>query len=129
VPEILAAIADAHLAVVGNKLVEITSEAVADFYKEHVNKPFFADLERFMTSGPAVALVLEGSFAVKAWRQLMGPTNSHVARTKAPASLRARFGTDNTMNACHGLVFSPSVKQPSNQSARAYSHCFQSNVL
>ena len=40
--------------------------------------------------------------AIANWRALIGPTDSHKARTDAPQSLRAQFGTDNTQNACHG---------------------------
>ena len=47
----------------------------------------------FMTSGPIVAMQLEGADAVPAWRTLLGPTNSETAREQAPTSLRARFGT------------------------------------
>jgi len=52
--------------------------------------------------GPVIALALEKEDAVKAWRDLMGPTNSLKAAEMAPNSLRARFGTDGTQNACHG---------------------------
>ena len=64
-----------------------------------------------MSSGPVVALVLEKKNAIVAWRTLIGPTNSNVARdeaeTKNPMddsqwSLRALFGTDGQQNACHG---------------------------
>ena len=55
-----------------------------------------------MTSGPIVALALCKVDAIKAWRQMMGPTDSTKARKEAPTSLRALYGTDNTMNACHG---------------------------
>ena len=41
-------------------------------------------------------------FAVSAWRQLLGPTDSNLAQQQAPSSIRARFGTDKTYNACHG---------------------------
>lgn len=40
--------------------------------------------------------------AIKKWRDLIGPTDSNKARTDAPKSLRALYGTDNTWNACHG---------------------------
>ena len=55
-----------------------------------------------MTSGPIVALALCKVDAIKAWRQMMGPTDSAKARKEASTSLRALHGTDNTMNACHG---------------------------
>lgn len=55
-----------------------------------------------MTSGPVVAMELMGVDAVNKWREMIGPTDSCVARKGAPSSLRARFGKDNTENACHG---------------------------
>ena len=64
-----------------------------------------------MSSGPIVALVLEKTNAIAAWRALIGPTNSNAARAEAEAanplddskwSLRALFGTDGQKNACHG---------------------------
>lgn len=67
--------------------------AVVQFYGEHVGKPFFPTLARFMTSGPVWALALRKEGAIGAWRSLMGPTNSTRAADEAPQSLRARFGT------------------------------------
>ena len=55
-----------------------------------------------MTSGPVVALELLGSNAIQAWRSLLGPTSTAKAQAEQPSSIRARFGTDNTRNACHG---------------------------
>lgn len=73
-----------------------------DFYAEHAEKPFFAKLVDFMTSGPIWALELQGAGAIKGWRTLMGPTNSLNAQLEAPDSIRAQFGTDGTRNATHG---------------------------
>lgn len=72
------------------------------FYGEHKGKSFFAKLMEFMTSGPIWALELEGMDSIKAWRTLMGPTNTLTAKIEAPDSLRAQFGTDGTRNATHG---------------------------
>ena len=55
-----------------------------------------------MTSGEIYALKLEKCDAIKAWRALMGPTNSETARKDAPNSIRALFGTDVQQNATHG---------------------------
>jgi len=55
-----------------------------------------------MTSGPIVAFELMGIDAVGKWREMIGPTDSSDARKSAPTTLRARFGKDNTQNACHG---------------------------
>lgn len=55
-----------------------------EFYAEHKGKPFFAGLVEFMTSGPIVAMVLAQAGAIRAWRELMGPTDAFEARVKAP---------------------------------------------
>eukprot|EP00246_Nothoceros_aenigmaticus_P005404 TRINITY_DN1744_c0_g1_i1.p1 TRINITY_DN1744_c0_g1~~TRINITY_DN1744_c0_g1_i1.p1 ORF type:complete len:225 (-),score=35.37 TRINITY_DN1744_c0_g1_i1:12-686(-) len=55
-----------------------------------------------MASGPCVAMELVAIDAVQRWRVLIGPTNTEVAKLKAPSSLRALFGTDTTRNAVHG---------------------------
>ena len=105
VPAILEAIAGVNLSVVYTKLVKLTEEAAGAFYAEHSARPFFPRLKQFMTSGPVLAMILEGTDAIRTWRILMGPTNTQVAEKEAPNSLRARFGTDGTMNATHmGLM-------------------------
>lgn len=102
VPAILEAIAGVNLSVVYTKLVQLTDDVAGAFYAEHSARPFFPRLKQFMTSGPVLVMVLEGTDAIRAWRTLMGPTNTQVAEKEAPNSLRARFGTDGTMNATHG---------------------------
>lgn len=72
------------------------------FYAEHAERSFFGALVSFMSSGPVVKLELSGKNAIKTWRELIGPTNSALAREKAPRSVRARFGTDQQRNAAHG---------------------------
>lgn len=84
------------------KMVSLSRREAEEFYGEHVGKPFFEGLISFITSGPVLAMELKGSNAVTRWRSLIGPTDSLSARREAPSSLRARFGTDNTRNACHG---------------------------
>jgi UMP-CMP kinase len=61
VPDILNAIAEASLSVVVMKVITMSSQAMSQFYKEHEGKNFFPELKEFMTSGPAIALVLEGT--------------------------------------------------------------------
>jgi nucleoside-diphosphate kinase len=68
-------------------------------YAEHADKPFFAELVDFITSGPVVAMVVEGSDAVTGMRQLMGATNPVDA---APGSIRGDFATVITENIVHG---------------------------
>jgi len=84
------------------KMVQLSRDEAFELYKEHQSKDFFNALVGFVTSGPVVAFELMGSSAVTRWRELLGPTDSAVARSEAPLTVRARFGTDNTRNACHG---------------------------
>jgi nucleoside-diphosphate kinase len=68
-------------------------------YGEHEGKPFFGDLVSFITSGPLVALCVEGPDAVGAVRTLMGPTNPITA---PPGSIRGDFGLEIEKNLVHG---------------------------
>lgn len=67
----------------------------------HRERPFFGELVEFMTSGPVVAMVLEGEDAIRRVREIIGPTDSNEARKVAPNSIRALFGTDKGKNAVH----------------------------
>jgi nucleoside-diphosphate kinase len=96
---ILKAIQDSGLRVVALKMVRLTEQQARGFYAVHKARPFYADLVKFMTSGPVVVSVLEGEGAIARWRELMGPTDS----TKAPkGTIRGDFGTDVERNASHG---------------------------
>ena len=92
------------------KTTQLTKEQAETFYAEHKDRPFFQALATFMSSGPIVAMHLSSPDAIKKWRALIGPTNTQKAKEEAPDSLRARFGTDGTKNACHGSD-SPSSAQ------------------
>jgi len=65
-------------------------------------KTFFDGLVDHMSSGPILALALVGQNAVRAWRELLGPTNPLEAKTAAPNSIRGQFGSINPRNAAHG---------------------------
>jgi nucleoside diphosphate kinase homolog 5 len=95
-------IVEAGFTIVQEKVVRFHPLSIRGFYAEHVDKPFFPKLAKFMTSGPTRALVLARQDAVKAWRELMGPTDSDTARLQAPNTLRALYGIDKTRNAVHG---------------------------
>src|SRR3954471_20759415 len=87
------------LRVVGLRLKQITEAEAQGFYSVHKERPFFKDLVRFMTSGPAVVMALEGENAISRYRELMGPTDSK----KAPqGTIRGQYGTDIEKNAVHG---------------------------
>jgi nucleoside-diphosphate kinase len=77
----------------------IPRDTAEQHYGEHVGKPFYGDLVDFITSGPLVAMVVEGPDAVKAMRGLMGATNPVEA---APGSIRGDFATVIGENIVHG---------------------------
>ena len=77
----------------------LTEQVASGFYAVHKERPFFGDLVTFMTAGPVVVVCLEGEGAIKAWRDLMGPTNSNEA---PEGTIRGDFGTDIEQNASHG---------------------------
>jgi nucleoside-diphosphate kinase len=80
--------------------LRVLDEAVAKaHYAEHEGKPFFDDLVSFITSGPLVAVCVEGLDAVAAVRALMGPTNPVQA---PPGSIRGDYGLDIGRNLVHG---------------------------
>ncbi|CAF1129632.1 unnamed protein product [Rotaria sp. Silwood1] len=89
-------------AILQKRRVTLTAEQCSDFYSEHYGKKFFPSLVAFMTSGPIVAMVLAKENAIQQWRELIGPTNSIVAKETYPDSIRALFGTNEQKNAVHG---------------------------
>lgn len=81
------------------KMLHMTTKEAEGFYAVHRERPFFAGLTEFMSSGPCVVLVLEKEGAVKAWRDLMGATDP--AKAEA-GTLRKEFGGSVGENATHG---------------------------
>jgi nucleoside-diphosphate kinase len=84
---------------VAMKMARLTRAQAEGFYAVHRQRPFFADLVSFMTSGPVILMVLEGENAIARNRELMGATDSKKA---APGTIRQKFGTDIEKNAVHG---------------------------
>ena len=87
------------LRIVDLRLMTVERELAERHYAEHAGKPFFGDLVEFITSGPLVAMVLEGHEAVPAARQVIGATNPLEA---APGSLRGDYGLEVQTNLVHG---------------------------
>ncbi len=81
------------------KLFTIDRDLAERHYGEHVDKPFFGELVSFITSGPVVAMVIEGENAVAGMRQIMGATNPLEA---APGSIRGDYATLIGENIVHG---------------------------
>ena len=87
------------LRIAGMKLMMVTEEMARKHYAEHVDKPFFPGLLKYITSGPVVALVLEGRNAVAEVRKMNGATNPLEA---ACGTIRGDFAQDKGRNAVHG---------------------------
>lgn len=90
---------NAGLKIVAAKMLQLNDTSAGGFYAEHKDRPFFADLIKFMTSGPVVVQVLEGEGAVALNRELMGATNPSEA---AADTIRAEFANSIDANAVHG---------------------------
>ena len=99
VGEILAAIQAAGLRIVALRMLHMTIEEAEGFYAVHRERPFFASLTKFMSSGPIVVCALEGENCIAHYRELMGATDPAEA---AEGTLRRRFATNIERNACHG---------------------------
>ena len=81
------------------KLMNVSKKLAEEHYGEHVDRPFFGDLVRFITSSPIVAMAVEGENAVQVVRTTMGLTNPQEA---APGTIRGDFGLTIGMNLIHG---------------------------
>jgi nucleoside-diphosphate kinase len=89
----------AGLKVVAAKMIRLRQDQAEGFYAVHKARPFYADLVRYMISGPVMVQVLEGENAVKANRDIMGATNPKQA---APGTIRADFAASIEENVVHG---------------------------
>jgi nucleoside-diphosphate kinase len=81
------------------KMLQISRELAEKHYGEHMGKPFFENLVGFITSGPVVAMVIEGKEAISAAREMMGATNPLKA---LPGTIRGSYGIDIGRNIIHG---------------------------
>ncbi len=97
--EILGRIHAAGLRIVAIKSLGLTRAEAEGFYAVHRDKPFFAPLTEFMSSGRVVVMVLEAENAIARWRETMGATDPAKA---APSTIRRDFGTSIQNNCTHG---------------------------
>ena len=98
VGEILSRFEKKGFRIVALKLVRLTREEANEFYSVHKGKHFFEELVSFITSGPAVAAILEGRNAIDVIRLMIGSTDSSKA---APGTIRGDLGLDITSNIIH----------------------------
>ena len=94
-----ALIEKAGLRIVAQKRIRMTREQAQTFYAVHKERPFFADLVKFMSSGPVVVQVLEGENAIAKNREVMGATNPANA---AAGTIRKEFAESIEANSVHG---------------------------
>ena len=97
--EIIARFERKGLKIVALKHMQVTEDLAKQHYAEHAERPFFGELVAFITSGPLVAMVLEGTDAIKAARQVIGATNPLEAAT---GSIRGDFAIEVGQNMVHG---------------------------
>ncbi len=97
--EVIKRLEASDLKIVAMKMIHMSRTEAEGFYAVHRERPFFASLTDFMTSGPAVVMVLEGENVIKKYRELMGATNPKDA---AAGTIRKDFATDVEKNVVHG---------------------------
>ena len=97
--EIIARFERKGLRIVALQHMTLDEATAKQHYAEHEGKPFFGELVEFITSGPIVAMVLEGEEAIRAARQVIGATNPLEA---APGSIRGDFAIAVGQNMVHG---------------------------
>lgn len=97
--EVVGRIEKANLTIKAMKLIAMTKSQAEGFYAVHKERPFFNDLTDFMSSGPALVMILEGENAISRWREMMGATNYKEA---AEGTIRRDFATDIEKNVVHG---------------------------
>ena len=99
VGEIVARFERRGFRICGMKLMRVTEQQAAEHYVEHVGKPFYPELVEFITSGPVVAMAIEGLGAVATVRSMMGATNP---LDSAPGTIRGDYALDLGRNVVHG---------------------------
>lgn len=109
--EIVSRFEKANLKVAAMQMKQLSQAEAEGFYAEHKERPFFADLVAFMTSGPVVVQVLEGENAILLNRELMGATNPKEA---AEGTIRRDFASSIDANAVHGSDSATSAEREIN---------------
>jgi nucleoside-diphosphate kinase len=96
------------LTIVAMELRQMTGELADQLYAEHVERPFYPPLRLFVTSGPSVAMVVEGDEAIDVVRTINGATDG---RKAAPGTIRGDFALSNRENLVHGSDSAESAKR------------------
>ncbi|WP_285728932.1 nucleoside-diphosphate kinase [Nocardiopsis sp. ATB16-24] len=99
VGEVISRIERKGLSLVAMELRTLDTETAKAHYEEHAEKPFFNSLVEFITSGPLVAMVVEGERSIEAFRALAGATDPVIA---TPGTIRGDFALEVQQNIVHG---------------------------
>lgn len=105
--DIITRIERVGLKIVAMKILQVTREQAEKHYAVHRDKPFYEGLIKYITSGPSVAMVVEGWDAVKHTRRLVGATDPHDA---IPGSIRGDYGLDIGRNLVHAADSAENAK-------------------
>jgi nucleoside-diphosphate kinase len=97
--EVIKRLEQNNITIKAMKMIHMTKQQAEGFYAVHKERPFFESLTTFMSSGPAVMMVLEGENVIARYRELMGATNFKEA---AEGTIRKDFATDIEKNVVHG---------------------------
>jgi len=97
--EVIKRLEDNKIKIIAMRMLRMTKAQAESFYAVHKERPFFESLTDFMTSGPVVAMVLEGENVIDKYRELMGATDCKEA---AEGTIRKDFATDIEKNVVHG---------------------------
>jgi nucleoside-diphosphate kinase len=99
VGEVIRRFEKAGFRIVALKMVQLSKKEAEGFYAVHRGKPFYGTLTDFMSSGPCVAMILEGPDGIAKNREIMGATNPQNA---APGTIRREYASDIERNIVHG---------------------------
>ena len=108
VGEIISRIERKGLKIVALKMLRMSLEQAKELYKEHEGKPFFEDLINYVTSGPVVAMIVEGPNAVEVVRRMIGDTDGSKA---PPGTIRGDFALSKARNVVHATDSPEKVKR------------------
>ena len=100
-----------NLKIKESKKIQISKEEAAEFYKVHQSKPFYENLCSYLSSGPIVAMILEGENAILENRKLMGATDPKKAEAN---TIRKQYGISIDKNSVHGSDSSENAKKEIN---------------
>ena len=100
-----------NLKIKESKKIQISQDEAAEFYKVHQSKPFYENLCSYLSSGPIVAMILEGENAILENRKLMGATDPKKAEEN---TIRKQYGISIDKNSVHGSDSSENAKKEIN---------------